>query len=87
MFQELVYARGHLRGSTLGGSLVPHEQVALVGHAIMDPEVVSPELPGEKDVTMVKVGHRQILLEVECYHVHYIDASVGNFTTNDRRFS
>ena len=87
VFQELVKARGCLGGSTLGGRLVPHEHVALVGHTIMDPEVVNPELAGEKDVAVVKVGRRQILLEVECYHVNCIDASVGNFTTNDAQFS
>ena len=53
----------------------------------MDPEVVSPELAGEKDVAVVKVGRRQILLEVICNHVHCVDASVGDFTTNDARFS
>ena len=52
----------------------------------MNPEVVSPELAGEKDVPVVKVGRRQILLEVECYNVHCIDASIGNFTTDDLRF-
>ena len=51
----------------------------------MDPEVVSPELAGEKDVAVVKVGRRQILLEVVCNHVHCVD--VGDFTTNDARFS